>query len=40
MANMPCRTRVASAHSIGRVASDFAALYSGLCAARAPKAAL
>jgi len=35
-----CRSRVAGAYSIGRVAADFADLYSGLCARRTPKAAL
>jgi glycosyltransferase involved in cell wall biosynthesis len=35
-----CRSRVAAAYSIGRVAADFAALYAGLCATRTPKAAV
>jgi hypothetical protein len=39
MANMPY-PRLVAAYSIGRVAADFAALYCGLCAARAPEAAL
>ncbi len=34
------RRRVSSAYSIERLASDFAALYSALCADRAPSAAL
>lgn len=35
-----CRSRVAGAYSLSRVAADFAAVYGGVCAARAPRAAL
>jgi hypothetical protein len=35
-----CRNRIANAYSIERVARDFSQLYWGLCAARAPKAAV
>ena len=35
-----CCRRVADTYSIGRVAADFAGLYSGLCATRSPSAAV
>jgi len=35
-----CCRRVADTYSIGRVAADFAGLYSGLCATRSPRAAV
>jgi hypothetical protein len=35
-----CRKRVASGYSIERVAKDFAELYWGLCATRAPHTVL
>lgn len=35
-----CRRRVADSYSIGRVAADFAGLYSGLRATRSPSAAI